>query len=439
MRTYLMLALAVGLLGVFASRGNTDAVVSGHVPSCGDYNLDGARDVVDITTFMAPVRRLDTSPGHPNFDAAWDRLPGPGILSKYINIQDLLDLLPLDRACPDATQFLSKLTDFDDQYRADPIAGAAMMNDSYEAVMTFSMGCGICQTLGNAYDAGPAYVYLDPTALECANSACSSGCTGDQPGVDCGDVLRTTGGAVCWQRYFEGSRALADVTQPDVRADAIAYMQAHVALPYGDAIYIDVAEAWLPNATTCGSPTVSNAAWLTAWATFVEEIQAAVDGPLIINSQYFTWQSLIAASPANADRFWAAPDVVEIEFGWAYGRHGEGTVSGAAAKLAYIDRLHGLGTGVFTQDYPEPGGNYDFPASLETFGLAMYLVTAGPGDYYGTFNHDGHGSAYNATLYERVMGDALGPRYTCGSGCYARDYERGTVTATVTTKTGVIP
>lgn len=430
MRTYLLLALGAALLWCLLSHsGGTDAA-PGHVPTCGDYDLDGQVVITDVTSFVAPVRRFGTSPGDALFDAAWDRLPGPGIFAQWVNLQDLIDLLPLPRVCPASVPFLSKLTDLDDAFEADPAGVTAMMNAEYEGVMTFD--CGICRDFGNAYSAGPAFVYQDPTQI-------LTNCVGEQPGTDCADILLTTGGQRCWQRFFVGSRYIADVTQPDVQDEIVARAHVLLADPAFDAYYVDVAETWLPNAADCqgATPAVSNTAWLAAWATLAERL-AAVPGLLLLNSQYTTWDDLVATSPTNADRFWAAADVIEIEFGWAYGRHGEGTVAGAADKLAYLDRLHGLGTGVFTQDYPSPGGNYDFPAALETYGLAMFLITREDGDWYGTFNHDGHGSAFSP-LYRSVMGDPLGPRYSCGSGCYARDYEAGTVTANVVSKTGTLP
>ena len=47
-------------------------------------------DIVDLGSFVAPVRRLGTSPGPGNFDARWDLKPGPITPSgPHINIQDL--------------------------------------------------------------------------------------------------------------------------------------------------------------------------------------------------------------------------------------------------------------------------------------------------------------------------------------------------------------
>jgi glucose/arabinose dehydrogenase len=59
-------------------------------------------DVQDITSFIAPARRLDTSPPSPpsNYDPRWDLVPGPGVLSNHINIQDITALFGGDTGYP---------------------------------------------------------------------------------------------------------------------------------------------------------------------------------------------------------------------------------------------------------------------------------------------------------------------------------------------------
>ncbi len=49
-------------------------------------------NVLDLTSFLAPVRRLDTSPGHPAFDDRWDLIPGRGLFTTWINVNDLTAL-----------------------------------------------------------------------------------------------------------------------------------------------------------------------------------------------------------------------------------------------------------------------------------------------------------------------------------------------------------
>ncbi|HET9476932.1 MAG TPA: thrombospondin type 3 repeat-containing protein [Dehalococcoidia bacterium] len=55
-------------------------------------------DVQDITSFLAPVRRLDTSPPAgpgSNYNVRWDLVPGPGLFSEHINVQDITNLIVL--------------------------------------------------------------------------------------------------------------------------------------------------------------------------------------------------------------------------------------------------------------------------------------------------------------------------------------------------------
>jgi hypothetical protein len=44
--------------------------------------------VQDVASFSIPVRRLGTSPGHPDFSARWDLSPG-SVIGATIDIQDI--------------------------------------------------------------------------------------------------------------------------------------------------------------------------------------------------------------------------------------------------------------------------------------------------------------------------------------------------------------
>lgn len=55
----------------------------------GEIRLD------DLTSFLVPVRRLDTSPGDDGFDPRWDLMPGNGIFTDTINLADLTVLVSL--------------------------------------------------------------------------------------------------------------------------------------------------------------------------------------------------------------------------------------------------------------------------------------------------------------------------------------------------------
>jgi hypothetical protein len=50
-------------------------------------------DIFDITAYLGPTRRLDTSPPNPSYNTRLDLLPGRGALAQWINIQDITTLL----------------------------------------------------------------------------------------------------------------------------------------------------------------------------------------------------------------------------------------------------------------------------------------------------------------------------------------------------------
>jgi hypothetical protein len=64
--------------------------VSGGIP-----NSTNAVNVTDLTSFLAPTRRLDTSPGHPSFNQRWDIVPGRGLFTSWINVNDLTSVLTI--------------------------------------------------------------------------------------------------------------------------------------------------------------------------------------------------------------------------------------------------------------------------------------------------------------------------------------------------------
>jgi hypothetical protein len=52
-------------------------------------------DLSDLTAFLAPIRRLGTSPGDTNFNIRFDLAAGPGGLGTFINLTDLTTLIIL--------------------------------------------------------------------------------------------------------------------------------------------------------------------------------------------------------------------------------------------------------------------------------------------------------------------------------------------------------
>jgi uncharacterized protein YkwD len=75
------------------SCGNPDSARTGSPSLAWPADLANASanevDILDIATFVAPVRRFNTSPGEPGYDPRWDFVPGRGVFSEDINIADL--------------------------------------------------------------------------------------------------------------------------------------------------------------------------------------------------------------------------------------------------------------------------------------------------------------------------------------------------------------
>jgi hypothetical protein len=70
-----------------------------------DFVSEGTPDstdritITDVTSFLAPIRRLDTSPGDTDFIARWDLVPGR-TFTEWIAIDDLTSLIAGDTGFP---------------------------------------------------------------------------------------------------------------------------------------------------------------------------------------------------------------------------------------------------------------------------------------------------------------------------------------------------
>jgi Thrombospondin type 3 repeat len=60
--------------------------------SGGTPNSTDRINILDLTTFLAPLRRLDSRPGNPNFNSRWDLKPGPTFGTNFISIADVTAL-----------------------------------------------------------------------------------------------------------------------------------------------------------------------------------------------------------------------------------------------------------------------------------------------------------------------------------------------------------
>ncbi|HSP56095.1 MAG TPA: thrombospondin type 3 repeat-containing protein [Dehalococcoidia bacterium] len=63
-------------------------LVSGGIPDSTDRV-----NVLDLTAFLAPMRRLDTSPGNVLYSPRFDLVPGRGLFNSWTNVADLTALL----------------------------------------------------------------------------------------------------------------------------------------------------------------------------------------------------------------------------------------------------------------------------------------------------------------------------------------------------------
>jgi hypothetical protein len=61
--------------------------------SAGIPNSTDKANILDLTSFLAPVRRLDARPPQGNFDQRWDLSPGPAIGNNWVQINDLTSLV----------------------------------------------------------------------------------------------------------------------------------------------------------------------------------------------------------------------------------------------------------------------------------------------------------------------------------------------------------
>jgi glucose/arabinose dehydrogenase len=90
---------------VFSASGR-DQDACGTTAWPADFAAGGVPDstnrvnIGDLTTFLAPLRRLDTSPPDTAFAVRWDLMPGAGVLPHVVNIADVTALLAGDSGFP---------------------------------------------------------------------------------------------------------------------------------------------------------------------------------------------------------------------------------------------------------------------------------------------------------------------------------------------------
>jgi hypothetical protein len=218
----------------------------------------------------------------------------------------------------------------------------------------------------------------------------------------------------------------ADIGNPAFRASWIANAKAAVARGY-KGIWVDDVNLDLrvgngngqdvrPQDPRTGQP-MTDVAWRTYFATFMEELRAAVPSTEIVhNSIWYAVWGQRDNDPA-VKRQIAAADYINLERGvndgGLTGGNGEWSLN---ALLGFVDRVHAAGKGVIYDAFD------DSPQGRE-YNLASYLETSNGKDAVGlqSMTPDNWWS-----MYEADLGAACGPRVTW-NGLLRRDYAGGTV------------
>jgi hypothetical protein len=88
-----------GLVELFVFGSGQDQARCGLSSWPSDYVTGGTPNstdrisITDLTSFLAPVRRLDTSPEDGDFSVRWDLIPGPNVFADHIAIDDVTALI----------------------------------------------------------------------------------------------------------------------------------------------------------------------------------------------------------------------------------------------------------------------------------------------------------------------------------------------------------
>jgi hypothetical protein len=425
-------------------------VADGALPAFNEVNIQ------DVSSFISPIRRLDTSPPNPLFDARWDL--NPGINAPFTNTINISDLTTLTAGQPGSPaypptyngvrafngtgatsclkqlagdiRFYGKITT--DSWWPDNDPDPGTMDANYEFIHHWQCGGATkCQRYPTAFNNGPAVTYVDFYLNSNGNLPYFESLT-NTPGW----ILDNATGGDCLQSGF-GDRYIGNFTDASFRAAIVGGMVNIVNSTATDGIYIDVAEPLLFDATSCTTyeSGVNSDTFLAGWANLMAELRTALGAntPLVINTQPHRWDNIIAISATNAATFFSNADLVEIEHGWASvdsAGGGAGTGDWTWDDLtAKIVQMHEYGIGVFTQEYSDPELNQctDMTLTMEKYSLAMQFLIQNGQDFYGTFSNDGRecGDTF-ASVYNTDLGTAVNSYYTW-NGLQRRDFLGGTV------------
>lgn len=430
------------------------------VPKCADYvpyfpgqtysrnGGNGRVDITDITSFYAPVRRLDTSPPHPNYHAAWDRKPGPGLYASWINIEDLIDAY-LGRsvggagfACDGRVKYIHNMRSDFDYVNTDPNATAlqATVNTHYSGGIVYPSASGGNSCCEKSWFRGRQYVYLIWERMEKLNTHTEHGgfqLTQAQHG------LTNMNGVAC--KYGSTGDNIVDFGDVDFQAQIIRYYTnafaqwTHYTGVYADDFNIGLKEMNCDgnNANSCSDPYTSLDCpkdpdnptptlmtldqWTGRAAGLAEAVDAAFDRPFMVNTQPTGGFTM---GGANHLRILDAVNYVEIEHG----------LNDTVASWNYVDLIHSRGAWAVWQGYIP--GNVPLTQQNKMFALASYLMINNGSDFYMTFK-DSFPDNWDS-VYETDLGGPCGARFEESPGVWRRNCWNGYVTVNVSTGTGTI-
>jgi Hypothetical glycosyl hydrolase family 15/Bacterial Ig domain len=220
----------------------------------------------------------------------------------------------------------------------------------------------------------------------------------------------------------------ADIGSPAWRQYFIGQAQTLVALGY-KGIYIDDVDMDRNAGNGSGQQVapidprtgteMSDAAWKTYFAQFMEQVRAALPGVEIVhNAVWFTGGGLHDGTQPEIAREIAAADYYHMERGFNDpGLTGGTGIWSVYAMMRFIDNAHAKGTNVVLQSYAND-------ATGAEYNLAGYFLINDGGDYVSSAYGSLPGSWWSG--FDTNLGDAKGGRYLW-NGVWRRDFTNGIV------------
>jgi hypothetical protein len=414
--------------------------------------------LLDVASFITPVRRLDTVPGEPAYDTRWDLNHGPSTGSTWIDVSDIAALShsvipgsgypPMfggerswnGQYCSASVPFFKKATSPFDDYAKNPGSWAAVSNARYRGMLMYPPASDTHHRWYNGDGPNEGFFYRNASGIEVGGS--------QVPGVSSAHALRDAQGNPCYLPYPAGgpfARYLADVGDQSYRDLMTAYIvnktaaYDHYIGPYLDDVnlrisYASCGDQW-PDGNNSApidprtGQVLTEDAWRTYFVGFLQGIRNALPGSARI-VQNAPWFFLPVGDPQHAAQI-RSTDYVEMEFGFNE-VDSVGGEFGWTAKMAYVDWVHSLGANVINQEYD---GGRAFSQAEITYALANFFLFTDGGDYFSIFDNSDPDDSW--MLYGSTLGEPLGGRYQT-DGVWRRNFEYGYVIVDPAVKFGQI-